>query len=350
MTTRKQIEEAKAALDKIIKKSRVHLYKPIQIAEILYRHRVHKDVDVTHLMDYRNRSKLWRDQVTRILLRRVCTSSQKFQDNLFEANALPPELIAILAKENIRSKGGVEKYIYDSFSERQKMVAALMRRLAEATIDDFDVEAFIGSFVRSPGLRRSVDKAFEIVVYALFSVIVKHIEATVTLRADASKIEIVRDFEDFTKAVLGIDGQHLEISVPARLYRVGVTNAADRGIDMWANFGPAVQVKHLSFTLELAEDIMAQLTADQVVIVCLQAEADGIERILTQLGMRERIRGVITERQLIEWYEKCLRGKYAPIMGNELLEALRREFAAEFPGATAEFQDFYDARGYNKLL
>lgn len=29
--------QAKAALDAVIKKSRVHLYKPIQIAEILYR-------------------------------------------------------------------------------------------------------------------------------------------------------------------------------------------------------------------------------------------------------------------------------------------------------------------------
>lgn len=31
-----KIEEAKEALDKVIKKGRVHLYKPIQIAEILY--------------------------------------------------------------------------------------------------------------------------------------------------------------------------------------------------------------------------------------------------------------------------------------------------------------------------
>ena len=31
------LEKAKAALDRIIKISRVHLYKPIQIAEILHR-------------------------------------------------------------------------------------------------------------------------------------------------------------------------------------------------------------------------------------------------------------------------------------------------------------------------
>jgi hypothetical protein len=39
-------EEAKNALDKIIQKSRVHLYKPIHIAEILYRHRTAGDIDL----------------------------------------------------------------------------------------------------------------------------------------------------------------------------------------------------------------------------------------------------------------------------------------------------------------
>lgn len=39
-------EQAKAALDYVIKKSRIHLYKPIQIAEILYRDRVYKDINL----------------------------------------------------------------------------------------------------------------------------------------------------------------------------------------------------------------------------------------------------------------------------------------------------------------
>ena len=36
--------EAKEALDAVIRKSRVHLYKPIQIAEILYRDRTRQDI------------------------------------------------------------------------------------------------------------------------------------------------------------------------------------------------------------------------------------------------------------------------------------------------------------------
>ena len=55
------IKEAKQALDKVIDKARVHLYKPIQVAEILYRDRTEKDIKLAELQTYRNASKKWRD-------------------------------------------------------------------------------------------------------------------------------------------------------------------------------------------------------------------------------------------------------------------------------------------------
>ena len=58
------LERSKEALDKVIKKSRVHLYKPIQIAEILHKDRVEKAIDLKDLETYRSVSKKWRDQVT----------------------------------------------------------------------------------------------------------------------------------------------------------------------------------------------------------------------------------------------------------------------------------------------
>ncbi|WP_410524572.1 HaeII family restriction endonuclease [Prevotella sp. OH937_COT-195] len=62
------ISEAKLALDRLISKARVHLYKPIQIAEILHRDRVHGDIDLVDLESYRNASKKWRDEVLFALL------------------------------------------------------------------------------------------------------------------------------------------------------------------------------------------------------------------------------------------------------------------------------------------
>lgn len=343
------LADAKNALDSVIRKSRVHLYKPIQIAEILYRDRVHKDIRPTDLSTYRNPSKKWRDLVSMRLLRRVSTSSQKFQDNLFESNALPPDHIALLAAENRRTNGAIEKYIYDGFGARQQMVAGLISFLEKASPKDFQVEKFVGKFIGAPGLKRSVDKAYEIVVYALFATIVRHIGATVSVSADPKKKEILQEFEDFTKILLGIDSKNPQLTVPARLYRVGVTNAADRGLDMWANFGPAIQVKHVTFSEDMAENVIGQLTADEIVIVCSTAEVVAVQRGLEQLGLAERVRGVITEKDLAKWYEKCLRGRYAGTMGPELLDALRQEFRFEFPAASEEFVGFYKDRGYDKV-
>lgn len=104
-------DDAKKALDTVLNKSRVHLYKPIQIAEILYHDRIYKDINLLNLEDYRNKSKKWRDDICIQLLGRVCTSSAKFQDNLFETNALPPKFINALG---IKTEKHMEllKHIY----------------------------------------------------------------------------------------------------------------------------------------------------------------------------------------------------------------------------------------------
>ena len=119
--------EAKVTLDKLISKQRVHLYKPIQIAEILY-HTRNKELTINDLQNsqlYRNTSKKWRDEITKRLLGQVSTSSQKFQDNLFEENAIPARIIGILGVENNMYDGVVERYIYQQFRERQKRVLSL---------------------------------------------------------------------------------------------------------------------------------------------------------------------------------------------------------------------------------
>ena len=56
-----------------------------------------------------------------------------------------------------------------------------------------------------------------------------------------------------------LDSKNLFTTQKARIYRVGVTNAADRGLDMHANWGVAIQIKHLSLDIELAESIISQI-------------------------------------------------------------------------------------------
>jgi len=116
---------------------------------------------------------------------------------------------------------------------------------------------------------------------------------------------------------------------------------------MWANFGPAVQVKHLTLDADVADDIAENLAADQIVIVCRAAEASSIEAVMTQVGLGERMRGVVTEQDLLRWYDKCLAGTYAETLGVTLLEAFVKEFELEFPlSVVADLDALCKERGY----
>jgi type II restriction enzyme len=51
-------------------------------------------------------------------LGRTSTSSARYQDDVFNDNAVPPEALVILGKENRKKNGIVEAYIYKKFKDR----------------------------------------------------------------------------------------------------------------------------------------------------------------------------------------------------------------------------------------
>lgn len=342
-------DPSKQALETLIRKSRVHLYKPIQIAEILFHHRTGKGLNLNDLESYRNISKRWRDEVSSLLVGRRSTSSQKYQDNIFEANAMPPTLLAKLGAVNKKGKGFIEVFIYKSLEARLSSVREVEKYIKSASAENFSAMEIVALFQTTPGLKRSVDKMYEILVYALFASIVRALKAQITLEIGNKDAEILKDFERFIKMVLGIDAKQTRLVLPAALYRVGVTNAADRGLDMWTNFGPAIQVKHLTITPELIEGITDEIAADKIIVVCLDAEKEVIESLLNQIGLGRRIQGIITIRDLDKWYKLCLSKKYRGNLGLNLFKDIQREFEAEFP-SSKEIKPFMASRKYDKIV
>jgi hypothetical protein len=64
------ISQAKEQLDVVIGKQRSHMYKPIQVAEILYKVRTTDELameDIHKLEEYRTKSRHWRAEVSRYL-------------------------------------------------------------------------------------------------------------------------------------------------------------------------------------------------------------------------------------------------------------------------------------------
>lgn len=344
------IMEVKTALDSLIKKSRVHLYKPIQVAEILYRDRVVEDIDLENLATYRNASKKWRNIITEKFVGSRSSSSARYQDDVFNENAIPPRLLAILGAENRLKNGAIEAYIYKRFIDRFSQMSLGLQYCLEHDRTNFKVTDYINLFWHNAGLKRSIDKIYEIIVYSLFSVLVEALEVMVEISINDKKIGILEEFEDFTKMVVGLSRQEKMLNLPAKIYRVGVTNAADRGLDMYANFGLAIQIKHLSLTSELAGNIVDSITADRIVIVCKASEQAIIVSLLNQIGWKSRIQSIITEKELENWYERALRGRYADEIGDKIMLTLKEQIVAEFPASSnKEFMSFYEGRGYHLL-
>ncbi|UKI45865.1 MAG: HaeII family restriction endonuclease [Phocaeicola vulgatus] len=72
---------------------------------------------------------------------------------------------------------------------------------------------------------------------------------------------------------------------------------------MYSNWEAAIQIKHLSLDISLAESIVNGVSSDRIVIVCKDAEKDVIVSLLSQIGWRSHIQSIVTENDLIKWYE-----------------------------------------------
>jgi hypothetical protein len=112
----------------------------------------------------------------------------------------------------------------------------------------------------------------------------------------------------------------------------------------------SLTLKHLSLTEELAENIVSSVSADRIVIVCKDAEQKIIISLLNQIGWKSKIQSIITESDLLRWYEKALRGSFSSSIGDGVLQRLADEIQVEFPTTDKkEFLRFVRERGYDGL-
>ncbi len=159
---------AKESLDSLIKKARVHLYKPIQIAEILHRDRTVGDISISDLETYRNASKRWRNEICLRFLGRISTSSARYQDDVFNENAISPDVLKHLANINNQKNGIVEAYIYRRFLQRMSQMSTGLIYVDEHNENAFELQKFLDLFWHEPGLKRSIGYHVpsKVIVYA----------------------------------------------------------------------------------------------------------------------------------------------------------------------------------------
>lgn len=120
------LRDAKARLDEIIKKGRVDLYKPIQIAEVLNRSRLTPGLDVTNLQSYQNLSTHWRDNITTRFTGKKSTSSARYQHDVWSATAMPPDYLSVLDRENKLTGGQLSDIFMGFISLGNKRLVKLL--------------------------------------------------------------------------------------------------------------------------------------------------------------------------------------------------------------------------------
>lgn len=343
-----QASKAIEQLEKVIKKSRVHFYKPIQIAEVLYRDResLIDGLDLMALDTYRTASRKWRDEKSIKIVGRISTSSARYQDDVWNKNAVPPEAMLALSEINKKHSGLIEAYIYSKIEEKHSTLKDIFNYVNSATPESFQLEELISKFSSDAGLIRSMDKVFEITVYALFLTLTRALDVSIELKIGTEDKTLIEDFEEFTNKVYGLNANELIRTLPAFVYRVGATNASDRGLDMWSSFGAAIQVKHLSLTEELFDDISSDVTADRLIIVCREAESRIIDNIFSKAGARSKVQAIVTLEELQGWYEKCLKTDHSKTLGASLIDVYKQEFQYEFPFVGNYLDELCKERGY----
>lgn len=341
------ITVAKRKLDDLIKKQRSHMYKPIQVAEILY-HKRSGELKGEQLLDkelYRIKSKRWRDDITLRLTGNYSTSSARYQDNLFEDNAIPPEVLHTLSLNNV--DGVVENYIYHKFKEKQQVIISIHDYIQKSTVDDFNLKHVMDIFSNEENkMKSSVDKIYEIIVYALLDSLLNYLNVTIQIDMNNQDKVLLKDFQKLNEKIFKTTflNESYYRGV-ATIHRLGVANAADAGLDIWSNFGPVFQVKHIDLTLKDAQDIVGSVASDQIIIVCRSIDADIIQMVLKTLNLSSRIQGIITLEELIYWYDLSFK-RYKEELGRNILDILVREISVEFP-YTEELEDFLHERNYN---
>ena len=320
------------ALKSIIDKSRVHFYKPIQIAEILHRFRTNpKMVDFSNLDDIRKVSKTWRDEVSLRLVGNRSTSSAKYQDDLFRAVTFR-NLQELCMEHN--QNGSVEEYIYSEMKKKWDVLLSILNYCVKAKPETFSLKEMEQMFDAESGLKRSIDKMFEIAAYTILSHYIKLSRGKMVVEIDP-----IAPLPQMITDMLNPDS----VRRPS-ISRVGVANAADRGLDMVTNFGPVVQVKHLPLRYELVVEVCSSLPMSEVFLVVNSYNLEARKRL--ELDAPNNLIGIVTTVGLDEMYSSILKN---PNLTNEtkfsLLKSLADGMIQEFPHL-GEFESFVKERNY----
>ena len=307
------LKSALNKLDYVINQSRVEMYKPIQIAETLREFTLNKSISPENLETYRNLSRELRNRVTLNLIGKVSTSSMRFQDDLWSPTAMPPPALATLSKYNAEHQ--VEEYIYQHvYAKSLKMIE--IRKVLDQICKLSDIESIFRLF-DSPGLRSSADRLFEVFALAVLQTQIEESDFTFSVSGNTSTI----GGETGRKLISIAEGQGNSLE----LAKMGHTNAADAGIDIWTNFGVVVSVKNYNLDLELFRKVLSDTPVGFLVVVC-ETTSSLIENELLKLAKTRPVVVITRDELYVDAHLLLISAVLSKIFISKLISFYDKEF------------------------
>lgn len=220
---------------------------------------------------------------------------------------------------------------------------------SKPTIPPFDLEIFFNICKKNKILKRNLNKIYEIAAYALVETIIQYLNATGKITLNTKTKRCIIDFGIVDKIFFKFERRNSSIRpVCSCCFNMSDYSRIDSNLQLLS--GHHLNVKYIALDGYDVPDNDNCMISENTLVVCKMAEKPKIESVTRQLGLGEKIRGFITETDLIEWYQKCTNTEYESSLGKDVIGALIKEFKLEFPlTTTSEIDKFFKERGYSQI-
>ncbi len=289
---------------------------------------------------YRCASKHWRDVISTRLVGSNSRSNGSWQDNLFPGQSTP-RMLAVLARENRRLGGAIEAYIYRRIGELYGSIGELVISIENSDPNEFSLRQFLDQCCQSQ-LQRVKERIYEIIACAIIATLTKFLDVQVIATVSAKRFQLVANDEILLGAVLGMPNGKPKRTAAGRLSRLGLTSAADGGVDIVSNFGFIAQVKHAALDDRLLSKLYAAVQIEGMAVICRSATFSSP----SDSGSPNTF-SVITQDDLVRWSDRIVRGDFGLGAADFLCESLTAGLRLEFPACDpVDFAAFMTERGY----
>ena len=211
--------------------------------------------------------------------------------------------------------------------QKRNEESEVTKNLIASIKEEYSIKSLINACYDNPIFRFNHEKIFDAVFYSMFFALKSFLEGE---RLNALEKELILSNFGYLGLFVKLADTNVKKSEEGiRVYQISKSTEYDFNEDY--SDGVTLQIRHLSLNTSFINAYSTSIFCDHILIICKNSERKTIVRFLSQIGLKSRIQSIVTEDDLVRWYEKALRGSHAELLGNTLLETMRKELANEFP-------------------